>query len=568
MNRLQARLTARTVPTTGFTSQPEPRTIGSVPRGRQLTAGSFQFAGHLVKARGVMIWDLEMPSPRFEEELHGFGWLDDLAAVGSTSARNLAQKWLFEWIKRYGYGHGPGWTPELTGRRLIRWINNAVLVLSAEYKQASGTYFRTISHQTAFLSRRWKAAAPGLPRFEALAGLTYAGLALNGMERHVKPAMRGLARECNEQIDGGGGIPTRNPEELLEIFTLLIWAASALSEAGQMARREHLEAIERIAPVLRAISHGDGALGRFHGGGRGKEGRLDQALAASGVRAIPRSGLSMGYARLSAGRTTLLVDAAKPPVRRASYNGHASTLAFELTSGRRPVIVNCGEGAQFGREWQRAGRATPSHSTLGIDSYSSSSLAEGSRLAGGNRELLLATPKSVDVRQVKEKDGIRFQGGHNGYAPSHGLIHLRQLDLSFDGRTLLGEDTLVADKNSHKHRFDKLLAAGMLQGIPYAIRLHLHPDVEAELDMGGAAVSLVLKSGEVWVFRHGGGAALSLEPSIYLQKNRLRPRATKQIILSAHAMEYVGKITWSLAKAQDTPSALRDLARDEDEILN
>jgi restriction endonuclease Mrr len=65
------------------------------------------------------------------------------------------------------------------------------------------------------------------------------------------------------------------------------------------------------------------------------------------------------------------------------------------------------------------------------------------------------------------------------------------------------------------------------------------------------------------VFRHDGIAELSLEPSVYLEKGRLKPRATKQIVLSGRAMEYATRIRWTLSKAQETAVAVRDLNRDE-----
>ena len=58
---------------------------------------------------------------------------------------------------------------------------------------------------------------------------------------------------------------------------------------------------------------------------------------------------------------------------------------------------------------------------------------------------------------------------------------------------------------------------------------------------------------------------MTLEPSVYLEKGRLRPRAAKQIVLSGRAMEYATRIRWSLAKTQDTAIALRDVAIDEAE---
>ncbi len=566
MNRWHAMRSAQARPSCGFVSEPEPRTIGSFARGRQLSAGNFLFAGALVVDPENSIWHLRMPHREFEEEIQGFTWLDDLAAVGDGPACRRAQAWTAEWIELFGRGRGSGWTPDLAGRRLIRWINHALLLLNGQPAAFSESYFRSLAQQTIFLSRRWRAASAGLPRFEALAGLIYAGLALTGMEEHVEPAVKALARECRDQIDAEGGIPTRNPEELLEVFTLLNWASSALAEAGRMAAPEHLMAIERIAPTLRALRHADGGLARFHGGGRGAEGRLDQALAASGVRTAAPPGLSMGFARLHAGRTTVIVDAAAPPAGAASGNAHASTLAFELTSGRRPLIVNCGSGASFGREWRRAGRATASHSTLAIDGLSSARLGRRAMVGGRERELLVDAPRDVRVQFLAGEGAQGLIVGHDGYLSSHGLTHIRRIELATSGRGIAGEDTLAAIEEEDERVFDAALERGGGQGIRFKVRFHLHPDVDAELDMGGTAVSMALRSGEIWVLRHDGVAELSLEPSVYLEKTRLEPRATKQVVLSAVAVEYATRIRWTLAKAQDTPDAVRDLAREGDGI--
>ena len=561
LNRLHARLATRARAATAFVSSPEPKTIGSYARGRQLSAGNYLFAGHLIAAPDVGLWDLTVPDAAFADELHGFAWLDDLAAVGDIATREAAQRWLWGWIDRYGKGAGAGWTPDLTGRRLIRWINHALFVLRGQDKDQSDAFYRSLAQQTVFLSKRWHSAAPGLPRFEALTGLIYAGLSLEGMETLAEPAIKALARECESQIDEQGGLPTRNPEELLDVFTLLTWAAATLSEAGREAPAAHLDAIERVAPTLRTLRHSDGALARFHGGGRGQEGWLDHALAASGIKTRQPDGLSMGYARLSAGRTSVIVDASPPASGKASRNAHASTLAFELTSGRRPLIVNCGPGGSFGAEWRRAGRATPSHSTLVLDGYSSARLGDADRAYAN--EILVDTPQSVPIEMSQVNDGIRFQGGHDGFVSTHGLTHARTLELTFDGRGMAGEDMLLALEDTDKRRFDRALDAGKLQGVPFAIRFHLHPEVDATLDLGGAAISMALKSGEIWVFRHDGNYELRLDPSVYLEKGRLKPRATQQIVLMGRAMQYATRIRWSLSKAQETAIGIRDLSRDE-----
>ncbi|MFN4155727.1 MAG: heparinase II/III family protein [Paracoccaceae bacterium] len=545
----------------GFTSSPEPRSIGLFARGRQLVAGNFLFAGHLVEAPGTGLWDIDPPDADYAAELQGFVWLDDLAALGDAQARARAQDWTQDWIARFGAGRGPGWTPDLTGRRVIRWIHHALFLLNGADRDATEAYYRTLTTQTRYLSRHWAKAAPGLPRFEALTGLVYAGLSLIGMEPLVAPAVAALATEAQREIDEGGGIATRNPEELLEVFTLLNWAAQALTDAGHKVPNDHLRAIERIAPTLRALRHADGGLARFHGGGKGAEGRLDQALASAGVR--PHKALghgnapAMGFVRLSAGRTSILLDAAAPPGGRAGGSAHASTLAMEVTSGRRPLVVNCGSGAPFGTEWRRAGRATPSHSTLGIEGVSSS------RFGAGSGEVLEERAVVLTLRQQATHEGAALHAAHDGWALTHGLTHARDLALSSDGRQIAGADTLISLNPQGKARFERVLTGTGLQGIAFSIRFHLHPDTDSTLDMGGNAVSIALKSGEIWVFRHDSQARLSLEPSVYLEKGRLKPRATKQIILSGHAARIETRIGWTLAKAQDTPLAIRDLDRDD-----
>ena len=566
MNRFYARLSRRQPSARGFVSQPEPRTVGSFARGRQLIAGNILFSGYLVESKETGLWEVQAPDVAFDAERHGFAWLDDLAAVGDMAARARAQGWLWGWIEQYGAGQGPGWTPDLTGRRVIRWINHAIFLLRGQESAESDAFFRTLARQTWFLSKRWQAAAPGLPRFEALTGLVYAGLSLEGKEQLADPAVRALAQECEDQIDAQGGLPTRNPEELLEVFTLLTWAAAALQEVGRGVPPAHMAAIMRIAPTLRALRHSDGGLSRFHGGGRGLEGRLDHSLAASGIKPSAPKGLTMGYARMSARRTSVIVDASPPPVGDASCNAHASTLAFELTSGRRPLIVNCGSGDSFGHAWRRAGRATPSHSTLCVEGFSSGRLTPTG--PGDAPEQLVDAAGHVPVELSEITDGVRFQGGHDGYVRQFGLTHARTLELSFDGRGMAGEDMVLAMDANAKRRFDRAMDAVSLAGIGVDIRFHLHSDVDATLDLGGAAVSMALKSGEVWVFRHDGQFDLALEPSVYLEKGRLKPRTGQQIVLSGRAMDYATRVRWTLSKAHETAVAVRDLNREEPEFDN
>ena len=561
MNCIHARLATIAAVKPAFASEPQPRTIGFARAGQHLVQGQFQFAGHLVPAPGRSVWTILPPSPGFARELQEFLWLDDLVAVGDDQANGVARAWTYDWIARFGRGTGPGWTPDLTGRRLIRLIHHGALLTEGQAPLVSAKLLASMARQALFVNRRWQSLPPGLPRAEALVALILAGATLQGQAALLAPATSALSQECDRLVGPGGAVPSRNPEELLDLFSLLVLATQVLAEAGQMAGRGQMDAIGRIAPTLRALRHADGSLARFHGGGRGIPGRLDQALAASAIK--PRGTpaiLAMGFARMSAGRTSVIVDAAPPPAGAAARTAHASTLAMEVTSGRRPLIVNCGSGLPFGTDWARAGRATASHSTLAIDGLSSSHFRQDRPSRGGG--LLLSDPPArVNAQQVSGPSGISLIVGHDGFVPGFGLTHVRRLNLSFDGRSLVGEDTLGAMDPAGRKRLDKAVGRNRTadQGLRYVIRFHLHPDVEAGLEDRGASVLLALKSGEHWQFRPHGGADLALEPSVLLEKHRLKPRHTKQIVLTGVVTDYAGQVSWTLAKTKDTPQGIRDL---------
>jgi uncharacterized heparinase superfamily protein len=338
----------------------------------------------------------------------------------------------------------------------------------------------------------------------------------------------------------------------MEVLTLLTWCASAMSESARPVPAALALAITRIAPALRTLRHADGDLARFHGGGKGLEGRLDQALAAAGTRPGQPLAIAMGYVRLSGRRTSVIVDASSPPGERAALTAHASTAAFELTSGRRALVVSCGSGAAFGPSWRRASRATPSHSVLSLDSASSSRF-------GPSGETLDHRATVTAARLVPGSEGTDLYVAHDGWAASHGLTAGRSLTLSHDGRRLSGVETLTALTAEARRRFEDMMTLTRMDGAAYSVRFHLHPEVDATLDMAETAVSMALRSGEIWVFRASGVHTLSLEPSAFLEKGRLNPRPCLQIVLRGQARGPETRIGWTLAKAKDTPLAIRDL---------
>lgn len=525
---------------------PAPQMTGDFAKGAALVAGRRPFG----LPDGGTIWD--GPLDRDSDALrHACLWLSDLGAVGDKPARGLMQAWVLEWIQRFG--RGTGWRAGVTGERLLHWAENLAALQRGADPAAVARIAQSIARQTRYLSHAWKVAPQGMRRVQALVGLCQGALLLAGQEALAQRAVTHLAQALVAYVDPDGAIPTRNPEELCAILTLLVRLRRMAAVAQLPLPAAIEETVARITPTLRNLRMADGGLARFHGGGRGALGALDAALAESGHRK-KRAGLAMGYARLSIGRSSLVMDAAPPPTGRFGGRAHAATLAFEFTSGRRPLIVNCGAAVGMGAEWQRGARATASQSTLEVAGLSSARL-------GGKGGAFSQAPDRVPCELSQTPASLRVGAAHNGWQGALGLTHARTLDLTLDGRALTGEDLLVALGERDKMRFAGYLAEHP-KGAHWAIRFHLHPKVVARLDPTGKSVHLALLSGEKWVFHADGAEEIALKPSAYLESAGGRPRESTQVVLSGHAMAYATRVRWSLAKAQETPNALRDLGPD------
>ena len=107
----------------------------------------------------------------------------------------------------------------------------------------------------------------------------------------------------------------------------------------------------------------------------------------------------------------------------------------------------------FGDKWRHVGRATDSHSALSIGRYSSSRFAPARIIGGRTSELLDEVPEDVRVRLSAEAGGCGLIAGHDGYADTHGLTHVRAMDLSANGRgmALMPRTPLVSHSSFFKH---------------------------------------------------------------------------------------------------------------------
>lgn len=512
---------------------PRDHVQGDRQRGEALLAGRF-----VLGSETISLTDLDFAALGVDgsaaEQLQGFSWLRDLAAAasrekGSRVAEALAGRWLLA----HGTRVDEAWRPDLWGERILFWTAYAPYVLSSRDSGYRSALLNTLVRGARHLDAQADKAAPGLDRITAWAGMVAAGLLVQGGVPRVARGEAGLARALSTAQFEDGGLISRTPHEQM----LLVDRLALLRGAYFAAKQSLPETIEAAAAAALAALHGvtmgDGALSSWQGGNPGDAARLHALAEGSGLRARPlRQARGWGYHRLSALGTVLVIDAAPPPPAKMAKCGCASTLAFEMSDGSQRLVVNCGGPeplpTSLPAELVEALRTTAAHSTLVLsDTNSTAILADGSLGKG---------VEDVTVNASEDNDCSRLEASHDGYVRSFGLVHKRSLMLGNDGKELRGADQLVP-KGRKKIR----------DAVPYAIRFHLAPGVEATKTADGMGAILRSSGAPPWNFRCRG-ANLGIEESLMID-GRGNAVNTTQLVIQGEVAAIGGDVAWQFRRS-------------------
>lgn len=481
---------------------------GKAERGLAIVEDHFHFLGRSLHKPAPLWAPLGMEQP-WLKRLHGFAWLRDLRAAGGDAPRRKARALVADWIDHNRQWSATAWHPVVTAERLAHWFSQYEFFAASAEVSFRQSMLASAAGQARHLAAVLPAGLTGAALVTAAKGLCYAGLCLPGCADWLDRGLGLLQEALREQLLPDGGQCERSPALLLSVLRDCIDLRAALL-AGQVEVPVDLsQQIEAMVAVLRLLQHGDGGLALFNGSNEGEDLQIDMVLQRAGGRNLRLlSAPDSGFQRLQAGRSLVLMDTGRPAAPGYDDAAHAGTLSFELSVGRERLIVNC--GAQTGRgPWQAAQRTTAAHSTLTLADTNSAAL-----LGGGG---LLRRPGPVLCRRDEDEGAIWLDSSHDGYLPPFGLIHRRRLYLAASGEDLRGEDCLEGQPRSRRP-------------LPFVIRFHLHPGVQAMAAQDGRSVVLRLPKGGGWRLR-AAGAAVGLEPSVYLGRPG-QVRRSQQIVLS------------------------------------
>ncbi len=496
--------------------QPPDPWRGDSSRGDALFQGRYRFAGHEVSAPKMPVWLPAGIDEAWLVEMHSFEWLRDFKASGGEAARRYARALVRDWIRNCGHWRPLSWRADVLGRRVAAWSMNGAFLLNGADDTWRAAFLSSLAMQVRHLSRVVTRECAGAGRFSAARGLLYGALCVGPSERRFNQAIRVLIRECKRQVLGDGGQIERSPRLQRRILGDLADCRTLLLAANRVPPEDLVRTIDRMAPLLRGLCHGDGGLAMFNDTGEDDSELVKTTLDLAKVRARPLTNAAQsGFQRLAHGSSAVIVDTGAPDP--GSKRAHAGMLSFEMSVGAYRMIVNCGPHEGRGAQWSQALRSTAAHSTLVLTDTNSVEIEDDGRI---NR----VAPSVICERS--EADGATWvDARHDGYGARFGLMHRRRFYLNASGSDLRGEDSL-----------SPINGVATDEPQPFAIRFHLHPSVQASLVMHGQAALFRLPDGSGWQLRAVGGS-LAINPSVYFGRDGERRRSEQAVIVGVCGVE-------------------------------
>lgn len=501
---------------------------GDSGQGKWLCQGYFSSLGQRIGHQGQpWLNDTIMHTPFWARHVGGFCFLDDLRALGGDVARQAARHLVKSWAQHHKRPKIQQLDCNITATRISNWLLHFDFFGQTASNDFVSLMTSTLIRDAQALSHFPQKHIDPTYSLRIAKALILTGLCVTEQEKCLERGMQLLRQALDENILYDGGHISRNPQ------TLLDWACDCIDIYYTMQRTHYYEAdflpaaLDRMAAALRFFNLPAGELPNFHGTYHPQCDKLSAFFKIYDNNKKRKSAACLentGYYKLQKARVSLIADGGSVPSFKYNSNSHASAGAFELYIGKEKLITNCGSHPLL-LDFAHSLKYTAAHSTLVLDDRNSCEI-----LPHGHIGRAPEVPQ-VTYRELSDKS-LSLDIAHNGYMPTHATTHARHFEMSQDGLTIKGMDSLI----SEMHRPAPL---------EYCLRFHLHPMVQCSLIKGSSEALLRLPSGKGANF-YAYGHILRLEESIMIGRD-LTPRKTKQIVLEGRFSGGLEQMPWMLS---------------------
>ena len=453
-----------------------------------------------------------------------FEWVRDLRAFGGSQARSRARQLIEGWIDNNYKWRIESWQPDIMGQRVANLVFCYDWYAPSAPEDFQTKLTRAIAQQACCLALDWQRLYDQTAQLTALKGL-FVGQSALGAKTDDLAALLDLVLPLVDQVTrADGGHKSRMPDIHLKLMRDLFEIRNAASSSSVKGVTQLDKRITQMASICRMWRHADGQFARFNGAGMMAIETIEETLVRAGQRGkVLQHAPESGFTRFSSGRSTIIMDSGSPETG-AVVTGYG-TLAFEFAVGQNLLVINPGQIAAD-PNLHRLLCSTKAHSTLSIDGQDSSN-------PNKNR---FAKLSNVEIGPAE--GGLLTVATHDGYEPSHGILHHRQLFLSTGGGNLRGADIL-----------EYTGAPGEIPRLA-EVRFHLHPRVTAAMLNDQRVLLKIQGTRTGWVFR--SNAATTLDKSLFFEGTSRMNCQQIVVSLALADLRTIGnaEVKWAFTRSQ------------------
>lgn len=362
--------------------------------------------------------------------LYNLHYFDDLNSSTFKERIELQAMFLDKWIDENPPCLGNGWEPYPLSLRLV----NLVKWLSCQPK-VKMRWLNSLMQQASALSQQIEYHILGNHLFANAKALVFVGTYLKSREAqgYFELGIKLLEREIPEQfLDDGAHF------ELSPMYhAILLWDLLELIDLAKTCDNKILldkipswkTIAQKSLSWLSNMQHPDGEISFFNDSSIGiaaKPSQVFKYAANLGLEwhetdTVLETYYDSGYSRINNGNYTVIFDHANVGPDYLPGHAHADTLSFEMSIGKQRVFVNSGTSTYGLGDERLRQRKTSAHNTVSIETYDSSQVWSGFRVAKR------AYCKLEKAQIVNDK--IILVGSHDGFLKQPPkTIHKRQLD--------------------------------------------------------------------------------------------------------------------------------------------
>ena len=443
--------------------------------------------------------------------------------------------------KNFKY-NSKSWEFDLTSKRIIAWLSNHNLTIEECDKNYLGLFNAMIQKQANHLMYETNNSKIVNDKIIGCAAIILVGLCYKDQKNYLAYGLSLLKKISNLTFDNYGFPKSRSIKHLifyLKYFILIReWFKEAKIEVPDHVNETIYYLGQGYAFVWQntksdILMNGNNISNNFefdilmNGNNISNNVDFDHYLKRFGYKFKNENKEFGGYAILNNKKISLVMDVGPPPISKLSSNYQSGALSFEISSGGKKLISNCGFYNNKNYKLIELSKSTATHSAIIINDHSSCVYKKiNNKNYFVNQDL-----KILKKNIIFEKNYWKINAAHNGYQKKYDIILERSIEFYPEQLRFVGTDKILNKKTNFNIKFE--------------VRFHLEPNIKLMKTQDNKTILIELED-DGWKFTCDN-FDINIDNGLYFG-NKNSYAQNQNIFISGITTNQNENITWQLNK--------------------